>query len=73
MTVFSIFSGLKNIFQEKNPTTFLKLVWSISGQNMQSFDFFIMCHFFMISLGLSRHSLLSSCEKKTGKKYIMIL
>ena len=25
---------------------------------MQSFDFSIMCHFFMISLGLSRHSLL---------------
>ena len=59
VTVFSIFSGLKNIFQEKNPTTFFKLVWSISGRNMQSFDFSIMCHFFMISLGLSRHSLLS--------------
>ena len=50
VTVFSIFSDLKNIFQEKNPTTFLKLVWSISRRNMQSFDFFITCHFFVISL-----------------------
>ena len=36
---FYTFSALKNIFQEKNPTTFLKLPWGISGRNMQSFDF----------------------------------
>ena len=39
VTDFWFFGGFKNIFQEKNPTTFLGLPSAISGKNMKNFDF----------------------------------
>ena len=58
VTFFLFFRIKKNIFQEKNPTIFLKLPWGkdFSGRNMHNFDFSLCAIFFFISVGLNRHS-----------------